>query len=83
MANLFPEIPDLFWGLFRSKNRLIYIEALLQINEEYQYSNYFLSREICIQTLSDHFAKEKITLEQDETEDDFDLLEPLSTRILN
>ena len=83
MANLFPEIPDLFWGLFRSKNRPVYIEALLQINEEYQYSNYFLSREICIQTLSDHFAKEKITLEQDETEDDFDLLEPLSTRILN
>ncbi len=83
MANQFLEIPDLFWGLFRSGNRMIYIEALLRINEEYQYSNYYLSREICIQTLTDYFAKQKVTLEQEETEDDFDLLEPLSTRILN
>lgn len=83
MANHFTEIPDSFWSLFRSKNRQIYIEALLQVNEEYQYSNYYLSREICIQTLSDYFAKQKVTLEQEETEDDFDLLEPLSTRIVN
>lgn len=83
MANQFLEIPDLFWSLFRSKNRQIYINALLQINEEYQYSNYYLSREVCIQTLSDYFARQKVTLEQDETEDDFDMLEPLSTRILN
>ena len=32
---------DRFWGLFRSVNRSIYIEALLRINEEYEYSNYF------------------------------------------
>ena len=83
MTNHFLEIPDSFWSLFRSKNRQIYIDALLQINEEYQYSNYYLSREICIQTLSDYFAKEKVTLEQEETEDDFDLLEPLSARIVN
>ena len=83
MANQFSEIPESFWGLFRSRNRQIYIDALLQVNDEYQYSNYFLSREICIQTLSDHFARQKVTLEQEETEDDFDLLEPLSTRILN
>ncbi len=83
MANQFLEIPDLFWGLFRSKNRQIYIDALLQINEEYQYSNYYLSREVCIQTLSDYFARRKVELEQDETEDDFDLLEPTSIRILN
>ncbi len=83
MANHFLEIPDLFWGLFRSGNRTVYIEALLRINEEYQYSNYYLSREICIQALTDHFAKQKVTLKQEETEDDFDLLEPLSTRILN
>ena len=62
MANQFLEIPDSFWGLFRSRNRQIYIDALLKINEEYQYSNYFLSREICIQarsfcqTESDHGA---------------------------
>ncbi len=36
MANLFLEIPDSFWGLFRSRNRQVYIDALLQINEEYQ-----------------------------------------------
>lgn len=83
MTNHFLEIPDSFWSLFRSKNRQIYIDALLQVNEEYQYSNYYLSREICIQTLSDYFAKQKVTLEQEEAEDDFDLLEPLSTRILN
>lgn len=83
MANQFSEIPESFWGLFRSRNRQIYIDALLQVNEEYQYSNYYLSREICIQTLSDYFAKQKVTLEQEESEDDFDLLEPLSTRILN
>ena len=39
---LMEEIPDRFWGLFRSVNRSIYIEALLRINEEYEYSNYFL-----------------------------------------
>lgn len=83
MANQFSEIPESFWGLFRSRNRQIYIDALLQVNEEYQYSNYYLSREICIQTLSDYFARQKVTLEQEESEDDFDLLEPLSTRILN
>ena len=27
------EIPDSFWSLFRSRNRDIYVEALLQINE--------------------------------------------------
>ena len=63
MANQFLEIPETFWSLFRSGNRQIYIDALLQVNEEYQYSNYFLSREICIQTLSDYFAKQKVTLE--------------------
>lgn len=79
----FSEIPDSFWSLFRSKNRQIYIEALLQINEEYQYSNYYLSREICVRALGDCFAKRKVTLEQEETEDDFDLLEPLAFRIVN
>lgn len=83
MSNQLWEIPDSFWSLFRSGNRKIYIEALLQINEEYQYSNYFLSKEVCIQTLSDYFAKQKVTMEQEELEDDFDMLEPLAARILN
>ena len=39
------EIPDTFWSLFRSVNREIYMESLLVINEEYQYSNYAMAFE--------------------------------------
>ena len=77
------EIPDSFWSLFRSVNREIYIDALLCINEEYEYSNYFLTREVCLQVLSDMNAQRKIRLEREETETDFDLLETTSSRILN
>lgn len=51
------EIPEGFWSLFRSVNRETYIEALMAINEEYQYSNYFLTREVCIQVLRDLYMK--------------------------
>ena len=47
---LMNEIPDTFWSLFRSVNRDIYIEALLCINEEYEYNNYFLTKEVCIRS---------------------------------
>lgn len=77
------EIPDSFWSLFRSVNREIYIDALLCINKEYEYSNYFLTREVCLQVLSDMNARRKIRLEREETETDFDLLETTSSRILN
>lgn len=77
------EIPDTFWSLFRSVNREAYIEALLYINEEYQYSNYFLTREVCIQVLSDMYAKKQIELKREENETEFDLLETPSSRILN
>lgn len=83
MTNQFLEIPDSFWALFRSKNRQIYIDALLKINEEYQYSNYFLSKEICIAILSDYYSENKVTLELEEQEDEFEALEPVATRILN
>ena len=69
---LMEEIPDRFWGLFRSVNRSTYIEALLRINEEYEYSNYFLSREVCIQVLSEYFAKKRYVIWQDELEDELD-----------
>lgn len=79
---LMNEIPDSFWSLFRSCNRETYIEALLKINEEYQYNNYFLSREVCIQVLRNAFSENRIMMkEEQETEED--LLEPVSTRILN
>lgn len=83
MTNQFLEIPDSFWALFRSKNRQIYIDALLQINEEYQYSNYFLSKEICTATLSDYFSGNKVTLEIEEQEEEVESLEPVANRILN
>lgn len=77
------EIPDTFWSLFRSVNREIYIDALLCINEEYQYNNYFLSREACIRVLSDMNAKKHIRLQWEENETEFDMLETPSSRILN
>lgn len=77
------EIPASFWGLFRSVNRDIYIEALLYINEEYQYSNYFLAKEICVQVLSDMHAKKRIQLMREEDETETDLLETTASRILN
>ena len=77
------EIPDTFWSLFRSVNRETYIEALLYINEEYQYSNYFLTREVCIQVLSDMYVKKQIELKREENETEFDMLEMPSSRILN
>lgn len=80
---LMTEIPDRFWSLFRSVNRETYIESLLKINEEYQYNSYFLSKEVCIQVLADYFAQQKITITQEEEEDEIDALEPPATRILN
>lgn len=80
---LMNEIPDSFWSLFRSYNRETYIEALLKISEEYQYNNYFLSREVCIQVLSNFFAQRRISIMQEEQETDADLMEPPATRILN
>ena len=81
--SLLQQIPDSFWGLFRSCNREIYMEALLCINEEYEYSNYYLSREVCIQTLNEHFSRKQVGLLWDEYEGELDVLEPVATRILN
>ena len=77
------EIPDTFWSLFRSVNRDIYIEALLCINEEYQYNNYFLTREVCIQVLGDMNARKRFKLQWEENETEFDMLETPASRILN
>lgn len=77
------EVPDTFWSLFRSVNRDVYMEALLTINEEYQYNNYFLTREACIQVLSDMNARRRFELEREEDETEIDMLETPSSRILN
>lgn len=81
------EIPDSFWRLFRSVNREIYIDALLCINEEYLYSNYFLTKEVCIQVLSDMNARKRFELQREENdldnETEYDMLETPASRILN
>ena len=71
------EIPDNFYGLFRSYNRDTYVEALLRIHEEYQYNNYFLSKDLCLQILSDQFSKRKISIMREEQESEEDILEYL------
>lgn len=80
---LIKEIPDHFWSLFRSGNRVIYMEALLKINEEYQYNNYYLSREMCIQILGNYFSQRKFDIIREEQETEADVLEPPATRVLN
>lgn len=58
------------------------MEALLRINDEYEYSNYYLSRDVCIQTLNECFSQRSIALMQDEYEGELDMLEPMATRVL-
>ncbi len=77
------EIPDSFWSLFRSVNRAAYMEALLILNEEYQYNNYFLSRDVCIQILGDFYAKKRVALAREDNENDQEASEPPASRILN
>lgn len=77
------DIPPSFWGLFRSVNRDIYMEALLTISDEYQYNNYFLSREACAQILSEMCAARRYAFEQEENETEEERQEALPGRILN
>ena len=77
------KIPEQFWGLFHSRNRYIYMEAVIVIRQEYLYNDYFLSRDTCIQILKDHFSEEKILMLPDDDEEETSLYEPDSTRILN
>lgn len=79
---LMQEIPDSLWSLFRSVNREIYIDALLKINEEYQYNNYFLSWEVCVQVLGNYFMARKISIQKEESESEADVLEPPAARTL-
>lgn len=77
------EIPASFWGLFRSVNRDIYMEALLTIDDEYQYNNFFLSREACVQILGDMYAERRFLLEKEETETEEEAQETVPKRLLN
>ena len=66
------DIPDSFWSLFRSMNRELYMEALLKINEEYEYNNYYLSKEVCLQVLEDWNESQRIWLSPEEFESEND-----------
>ncbi len=57
-----------FWSLFQSGNRYIYMETLILIYDEYLYNDFFLTKESCIQLISEHFQ---------------DVYEPMATKILN
>lgn len=77
------EIPEQFFGLFQSRNRYIYIEALLLIYEEYLYNDYFLSKETCIQLLHDQFNNRLLQLSKDDNEIETEEVEPVATRIFS
>lgn len=81
--SLTKDIPESFWSLFRSQNRSVYMEALLQINKEYEYNNYFISKEVCIQIISSYVAERNIVIKAEEQESEIEQLEPMATRILN
>lgn len=77
------QISQHFWSLFKSKNRYIYMEALMAIYDEYLYNDYFLTKETCIQIIAEHFADRIVDISADEDEQDMDGMEPMATKILN
>lgn len=77
------KIPEAFFGLFISRNRYIYMESLLLIYEEYLYNDYFLSKETCIQLLTDCFENRLVDISADDTAEETDKLEPIASRIFS
>lgn len=77
------KLPQQFWSVFSSRNRYIYMEALLTIYEEYLYNDYFLTKETCIQLIAEHFSDRIVDISADDEEQDLDNFEPMATKILN
>lgn len=77
------KLPQQFWSVFSSRNRYIYMEALLTIYDEYLYNDYFLTKETCIQLIAEHFSDRIVDISADDEEQDFDSMEPMATKILN
>ncbi len=77
------QLPQQFWTVFSSRNRYIYMEALLVIYEEYLYNDYFLTKETCIQLIAEHFSDRIVDISADDEEHDPDSMEPMATKILN
>jgi hypothetical protein len=77
------KIPQLFWSLFKSQNRYIYMESLMMIYDEYLYNDYFLTRESCIQLIAEHFSNRIVDITAEDEEEEADKFEPMATKILN
>jgi hypothetical protein len=77
------QLPQQFWTVFSSRNRYIYMEALLAIYDEYLYNDYFLTKETCIQLIAEHFSDRIVDISADDEEQEADRMEPMATKILN
>ncbi|MDF2905218.1 MAG: hypothetical protein K0R34_539 [Herbinix sp.] len=77
------QLPQQFWTVFSSRNRYIYMEALLAIYDEYLYNDYFLTKETCIQLIAENFSDRIVDISADDEEQDADRMEPMATKILN
>ncbi|HHV11648.1 MAG TPA: hypothetical protein GXX75_15350 [Clostridiales bacterium] len=77
------KLPQQFWSVFSSRNRYIYMEALLTIYDEYLYNDYFLTKETCIQLIAERFSDRIVDISADDEEQDADQMEPMATKILN
>jgi hypothetical protein len=77
------QLPQQFWSVFSSRNRYIYMEALLAIYDEYMYNDYFLTKETCVQLIAEHFTDRIVDISADDEEQDADSMEPMATKILN
>lgn len=53
------------------------------IYDEYLYNDYFLTKEICLQLISDYFSNRTIDISVDEEDEDTDYLEPMASKILS
>ncbi len=77
------KLPQQFFRVFSSRNRYIYMEALLTIYEEYLYNDYFLTKETCIQLIAEYFSDRIVDISADDEEQDADSMEPMATKVLN
>lgn len=77
------KIPQQFWGLFKSRNRYIYMESLMLIYDEYLYNDYFITRETCSQMIAEYFANRIVDISAEDEEEETDKFEPMAARILN
>lgn len=59
------------------------MESLLTIYDEYLYNDYFLTKELCIQLIAEHFEDRIVDISADDEELDVDSMEPMATKILN